>query len=223
MPQQLPLGLTWRPAAAGAEDFIVAPSNVEAVALVDRWPDWPASTVAPALLLMGPPASGKTHLAHAWAARANAMYVDRFTDLAAVQGATVLDDCQRWASAAQPELFHLLNRAKEAGFSVLLCAAAPPEAWGLTLPDLLSRLKSLPVAHLQTSDDALLGALFAQALEARGLQIRPDALDYALPRLLRNAADLPALAAALDAFALAGGKGLTLAVVRNFFKARSSI
>ena len=73
MAEQLPLDLSQHNGAAGAGDFIVTPSNSEAVAIVDSWPDWPASTVAPALLLIGPPASGKSHLARVWAARAGAI------------------------------------------------------------------------------------------------------------------------------------------------------
>src|SRR5690606_18961799 len=55
-------------AAMLAEDFLVADSNAEAVAWVDRWPDWPG----PALTLVGPPGSGKTHLAQVWRARSGA-------------------------------------------------------------------------------------------------------------------------------------------------------
>ena len=40
------------------EDFVVAAGNREALAWIDRWPDWPA----PALALGGPPGCGKTHL-----------------------------------------------------------------------------------------------------------------------------------------------------------------
>ncbi|MEI9984851.1 MAG: hypothetical protein WDN69_17585 [Aliidongia sp.] len=52
--------------ALDREAFLVAAANAAAVAWIDRWPDWPA----PALVLQGPPASGKTHLASVWRARA---------------------------------------------------------------------------------------------------------------------------------------------------------
>src|SRR3546814_3149637 len=51
-----------------AEDFLVADSNAEAVAWMDRWPNWPG----PALILTGPPGCGKTHLAQVWQARSSA-------------------------------------------------------------------------------------------------------------------------------------------------------
>ena len=58
MTAQLPLEFGHRPALTG-EDFLVAPCNADAVAWLDRWPDWPA----PALVVHGPRGCGKTHLA----------------------------------------------------------------------------------------------------------------------------------------------------------------
>ncbi|MCY4503228.1 MAG: DNA replication protein, partial [Alphaproteobacteria bacterium] len=68
--QQFVLHLGHR-TAMGAEDFLVADSNAEAVAWIDRWPDWPA----PALTVWGPAGAGKTHLAHVWQARSGAVPV----------------------------------------------------------------------------------------------------------------------------------------------------
>ncbi len=47
---QLPLDLGHRP-ALGRADFLGAPCNAEALAWLDRWPNWPAT----ALALHGPP------------------------------------------------------------------------------------------------------------------------------------------------------------------------
>ncbi|MEM8951362.1 MAG: DNA replication protein, partial [Pseudomonadota bacterium] len=60
---QLPLAFDHR-TARGIEDFMPAESNRDALAWLERWPDWPA----PALVLHGPSGAGKTHLAQIWAA-----------------------------------------------------------------------------------------------------------------------------------------------------------
>src|SRR5687768_10052933 len=65
--RQLVLALPARP-ALGRADFFVAPANRIALAQVDRWPEWPDGRLA----LAGPKGSGKTHLAHVWAARTGA-------------------------------------------------------------------------------------------------------------------------------------------------------
>ena len=44
-PGQLPLGLGHR-AARGREDFLVAPSNQDAVSWIDRWTSWPRGVLA---------------------------------------------------------------------------------------------------------------------------------------------------------------------------------
>ena len=68
MANQLTFDLALPPPTYAREDFVLSPGNREALAWIDRWPDWPA----PALALGGPPGCGKTHLARIWAARADA-------------------------------------------------------------------------------------------------------------------------------------------------------
>src|SRR5690606_24198288 len=60
-PRQLPLELGHAPGHS-RDELVVSPANAAAVALVERWPDWPA----PVVVLAGPPGSGKTHLASIW-------------------------------------------------------------------------------------------------------------------------------------------------------------
>jgi chromosomal replication initiation ATPase DnaA len=62
-PAQIPLDLPHRP-AMGAADFLVASCNRDAVAWLDRWPDWPAT----ALVIHGDEGCGKSHLTHVWQA-----------------------------------------------------------------------------------------------------------------------------------------------------------
>ena len=69
---QLALDLRHR-VAMGREDFLVSPSNADAVAWIDRWPDWPG----PALVIVGPPGSGKTHLGQVWRQPAGAVPFDQ--------------------------------------------------------------------------------------------------------------------------------------------------
>ena len=51
-----------------AEDFLLSACNQSAADMIDRWPDWPA----PVLVINGPAASGKSHLAAVWRERSNA-------------------------------------------------------------------------------------------------------------------------------------------------------
>ena len=68
-PRQLALTLEHAESFA-REDFLTGPSNESALALIERWPDWPARAV----LLVGPQDSGKSHLAAIWAELSGARF-----------------------------------------------------------------------------------------------------------------------------------------------------
>ena len=68
--RQLVLNLPLR-TALGREDFLVTPSNAAAVAMIDRYPEWPAY----AMVLKGAGGSGKSHLLEVWRRTANAKIV----------------------------------------------------------------------------------------------------------------------------------------------------
>ncbi|MEM6906145.1 MAG: chromosomal replication initiator DnaA, partial [Pseudomonadota bacterium] len=59
--RQATFELPHRP-ALGREDFMVSPSNAQAVALIEQWQRWPQNRMA----LVGPARAGKTHLAQVW-------------------------------------------------------------------------------------------------------------------------------------------------------------
>src|SRR3974390_931038 len=62
IPRQLVLALDHAESFA-REDFLIGPSNIAALTLIERWPDWPDRIVA----LIGPEGCGKSHLAAIWA------------------------------------------------------------------------------------------------------------------------------------------------------------
>ncbi len=197
-PRQLPLAMPHH-AAMSREDFLVGEGNREAAAFIDAWPDWPASVV----LLIGPTGSGKTHLVNIWAAKSRAMVVAA-ADLGAADpanligtGAVAVEDADDPA-LDEKALFHLLNAARGRGASVLITTHAVPAAWGVTLPDLLSRLRAAQPAFLGPPDDELLEKVMIKLLADRQLAVDPGVLDYILLRMERSCAAACALVDALD-------------------------
>jgi len=226
---QLALEFALRP-AMGADDFLVADSNREAVVWLDRWPDWPA----PALTLYGAAGRGKTHLAHVWRARvAGAGGEVRFLsegDLAAalppdlLRGARacIVEAVDRHAAgvpAAEKALFHLYNHLAEIGGHVLLTAATPPARWPLTLADLGSRLKAAPAVALAAPDDALIAAVLVKLFADRQLRVGAEVVDYIVLRMERSLAAARVLVAALDRAALADRRNITVPLVREVLAA----
>src|SRR3954462_7438115 len=92
-PTQLALALDHAESLA-REDFLTGPSNAAAMALIERWPDWPSRTV----LLRGPEGAGKSHLAAIWARESGARTLSpralegAEVPIALVTGALVLDN-----------------------------------------------------------------------------------------------------------------------------------
>jgi len=210
-PDPIPLHLPHEPSYDMA-DFIVSSSNEAAVALVDRWPEWPLHAVA----LVGPAAAGKSHLGHAWAARAGAKTLAPDAKPEALQPgqAYLVEDADR-AGYDAATLFHLYNWARETGGTVLMTALTAPTKWPFALPDLRSRLATLPVAEIQPPDDQLLMALFIKLFSDRQLQVDLPVIDYLLPRVERSFAAVRALVAMMDDRSLAGKRKITKALART--------
>jgi chromosomal replication initiation ATPase DnaA len=212
---QLAFDLPWR-SADGAEDFLVAPSNEAAVGWIDRWPDWPAG----GLVLTGPAASGKSHLAGLWRRRAGAAALPLASlaerapaALAAVAPCFLLDPAKPAAGEEEP-LLHLLNILRERQGSLLLIAETPPSQWAVALPDLRSRLLALPHVAIGAPDDALLGALLVKLFRDRGLKPGPGLVQYLLRRVERSCAAVREVVAALDGASLAAGRPVSLGLAR---------
>lgn len=220
--QQIPLDLGHR-IALGREDFLIAPCNQDAVAWIDRWPEWPA----PVLVLQGPAACGKTHLAAVWKNTTNALWIDASAlaagdahDLAGpVEGGghVVVDHFDPWIGDrdAETTLFHLYNTMKDRGTSLLLTMRTAPGQIAFSLPDLSSRLRAAPVASIAAVDDELLSALLVKLFADRQLQITAEVLSYILPRMERSFAAARDVVGRADMLALAEKKAITVGLMRR--------
>ncbi|MGB3408021.1 MAG: chromosomal replication initiator DnaA [Jannaschia sp.] len=192
--------------ARGRSDFMVSPANATALALVDTWPDWPDHRLA----LVGPEGAGKSHLAAVWVAEAGARRLDaadlRAQDAPALaEGPVLVEDADRHLVGPEAEraLFHLWNACAATGKGLMLTGRRPPSDWGVTLPDLASRLASLTPAILRGPDEALLSALLVKLFADRQMAVRPALVQFLLPRMERSFAAAHAMVERLDAESLA--------------------
>lgn len=219
-PRQLPFDLAGEPDFS-PDSFIRGGSNADALALVERWPDWPS----PLVVMSGPEGSGKSHLARIWSETSGAAIVPAaglvaFSAHHALdRGACVVEDV-RPAAVPEHALFHLINSAREAGASLLITSRAPPSAWTIAVPDLASRLRLAFPVTLAAPDDALLRQVLVKLFADRQLDVEKPVVDYLVVRMERSLGAARTLVAALDREALARGRRITRTIAASLLTAR---
>lgn len=214
MTRQLPLDLR-TPPALGREDFLPAPANAAALALLDRPQDWPQGR----LLLVGPEGAGKSHLVAFWSADRSARRLNGRElgalpgpdDAVPAAGALAVEDADRVAGdpSAERMLFHIWNLAAAQGCLLLLTARTPPRDWGTQLPDLASRMAATALIRLDPPDEALLAAVLVKLFADRQLTPGPGVIEALTRRMDRDLGLARRLVAQIDRAALAGGRAVT--------------
>ncbi len=217
--QQIPLDLGHRN-AMGRDDFLVTPSNQDAVAWVDLWPEWPA----PALVLYGEQASGKTHLGAVWAERSQAICIkashmdeNSARDIASQDHHVIIEDADGLIGNLSGEkgLFHLYNIFKEEGRSFLMTLMEPPVRRQFALPDLASRMRAAPTVAIREPDDLLLTALLVKLFSDRQLRVSQETLNYILPRIERSFSAVRDLVEKADSRAMIEQRKVSIPLLRE--------
>ncbi|MGI8560573.1 MAG: DnaA regulatory inactivator Hda [Luteimonas sp.] len=228
--RQLPLALRYPPdqrfdTFVTADDTVVA----QARALAE-------GHARESLYLVGAAGSGKTHLALAACAQAEAQgrsaaYVtagaaagrlrDALEGLHA-SGLIALDGIDALAGHREDELalFDFHNRVHDAGKQLLYTARRLPDALGLDLPDLRSRLSKCVRIALSPLDDEDRRELLRLRAQRRGLQMDAAALDWLLRHVDRDLAGLAALLDTLDRASLAAQRRVTVPFLRKVLEVR---
>ncbi len=192
---QPPLPLAYSP-RLGPAAFHVTDSNrvaVEWLADPSRWP-------MPRTLLIGPPQSGKSHLAALFATGHRGQVID---DADAVTDGEPLFHAWNAASLERP---------------LLLTARRSPKFWAHGLADLASRLAATPVVRLEDPDDALVAAVIDKHFADRGLRVAPEVTAYLVARIERSFDAVADAVARLDALALADRRDITVPLARELLE-----
>jgi DnaA family protein len=221
---QLPLALRYPPDQR-FETYVAAPAGalaqLRALAQVTN-ADW--------LYLAGPAGVGKTHLALAVCAAAEAVrrraaFLPLKAASGRLQGALdafhgdviALDGLDAIAGMRDDEiaLFDFHNRARNDGITVLYTAQATPDGLALSLPDLRSRLGQCTRITLSPLDDEGRREVLRERAQRRGLVLDDPALDWLLRRVDRDLASLTALLDRLDRASLAAQRRITVPFLRQ--------
>jgi len=196
-------------------DFVVAPGNAQAVALIDSLPNWPVGVA----VIHGPSGSGKSHLVSIFQAMTGARVFSADAlayEHIAEHGAVAVEDVDTApASEARDQaLFHLIEGTSPSA-PLLLTGKEAPATWATVLPDLASRFSAALSLPLWRPDDALLAALARKLFDDRQVAV-PDSVIARIvqsqersPRAVRDFVDRT------DARALSRACPITLPLVRE--------
>ena len=220
---QLALDFPHRP-SLGKEDFLIAPYNREAVAMTDKWPDWPYFAVC----IYGPEGCGKTHLANVFAnkvalltnypyripfVKARNISMDNFRELFARHNCLVIEELDE--NVSQEALFHLYNLYRDEGGNILFTSDRAPARLNFSLPDLRSRMNIVPAVEIKEPDDELLSALLVKLFMDRQIMPSPELISYILNNMQRSFAYARRLVAEIDNISLARKRAVTIAIARE--------
>lgn len=217
--QQLPFDLGAN-SAYEREDFFISSSNSEAISWLDKWPEWGSPRI---LVIIGSPASGKTHLAKLWQKEHEAIEIsiDNITDnsgLLEIEAPNiVIDDINKIAGDAEREeaLFHIYNIVKENQGSLLLTANNPIKDCGFNLPDLNSRLRAAAATTILPPDEDLMAIMLTKIFSDKQLSVSHDVIKYIIPRIERSFKAVRELAEKIDYKSLTDKKSVTVPFVKS--------
>lgn len=182
------------------------------------------------LFFWGSPGSGRTHLLQA-ACRAvhesgqRALYFSA-TDAPALAPAVLedaeqaelvcVDDIERIAGDPEWEraLFGLCERMRAAQHVLVVSGARAPQALGLALADLVTRLGWGPVYQLELLDDSQKLEALRQRARHRGFDMSDEVARYVLARYPRDMGSLFALLDRIDVASLATQRRITIPFLR---------
>ena len=196
----------------GREDFLTADCNAEAVALIDSVPNDNFS----AALIIGGKGCGKTHLCH--------LFADSVFRKTGEKAAFLPEPCLTDARFAvweatfpfdEEALFHLLNDIRSKKGFLLMTADRHLSAWNVALPDLRTRLLSVPSVEIAQPDEAVLTAVLLKLFADRQLTVAPDVIAYILKHAERSFAAAGELVERADALSLETKKAVSVQLIRK--------
>jgi DnaA family protein len=179
------------------------------------------------MFLHGATGSGKSHLLQALcAAVAGSAYFPLAQLLAS--GPDVLEGADRLAAVAlddvhvvvgstpwERRLFSLYNECEVHGTRLVISARPPAAGLGVVLPDLRSRLSSMPHFALHPLDEAQQREALQLRAAQRGLELPDETVRYLQRRYARDMSSMQALLDKLDAASLEEQRRLTVPFIRQ--------
>lgn len=132
-------------------------------------------------------------------------------DLVCLDGIEHICGNREWEQA----LFHLFNRMRDAGRTLVFSSHVSPPSLPIVLPDLKSRILSCIIYHLESLSDEAKKAALQQRAHERGFDMPEEVASFILNRASRETAELFVLLDKLDDASLQAQRKLTIPFVKS--------
>lgn len=213
-PQQLALDLLQPPRPSFAS-FVVG-RNAEAVAALRALSTGSGERF---VYLWGSPGSGRSHLLQAVAASGpsrSTVAVDAPIEFDPAIRLYLVDDVERLSETGQHRLFVLLNEVRATPGAAVVSAGDRAPAQLPLRDDVRTRLAWGLVYQLHELSDAEKEDALQAHAATRGIDLPAEVLGYVLTHMPRDMRTLMAVLDALDAYALAAKRTITVPLVREW-------
>jgi DnaA family protein len=217
------------PAPPPTLDGFVVGDNREALDAVRALAGPTRPIAARFLYLWGPRACGRSHLLHALGHEALPAGSTRRLDPESPAADFVhdpavrtwlIDDVDRLDAARQTAAFHLFDSVAAHAEGALACAGTAPPGQLALMPELATRLGWGLVLQLRRLSDTDTAEAITRACAERGMPVATEVVAWLMTHAPRDLGSLRALLDALDVYALARKRAITLPLLREFAQTR---
>ncbi len=176
------------------------------------------------LYLWGPAASGRSHLIAALEHAVPAGTGRRLGPAAPLEAFVhdpsvtlwLIDDCDRLDRSRQAAAFHLFDAVAAHADAALACTGSQPPGRLALMPELATRLGWGLVLQLRRLSDADTARALEHTFAERGLAVAPDVVPWLMTHAPRDLGSLRALVDAVDRYALARKRAVTVPLLREY-------
>lgn len=222
MIKQLTIEFDHRP-CLGREDFMVSKCNIDAVKMLDNWPNWPFFSIC----IYGPEGSGKTHLANVFSNSVSIKtsypykiptirakdITNEVMSLFVQHNCLIIEDLHELQN--YESMFHIYNHYRDHGGYILFTSKTAPARLNIPLKDLASRLNIVPAVELKEPDDELLNALIVKLFSDRQVNVSPEIIAYMTKNMQRSFAFLRKFVIEIDNISLSQKRAISIPIVKE--------
>ena len=210
--QTLPLKLL---PSYGRHDFIVGKSNIEAVNWVDNF----SKSKISGLVIIGPSASGKSHLISTLKNKYKILEAedinDEKTNILELKD-LIIENIEKIDN--HNFFLHVINIVKEKNFKVLLTSRLTIKELNIKLEDLKSRLLAYSHSKILLPTDDVLRGIIIKISKDKGLTLSDNVINFIINHLERSYLVINKFLNELDHLSLIKKKKITIPFVKKIME-----